>query len=122
MKPLTLGAGYLWVPLFWKQGSIQAKTINKMEQTDDNWKEMGLQQWQTLHRKHQLISSKQELFQVLSKANSWISRRGQQIVEKWHQEIMQKSARKLSSHPFHAQKMPSNQWQLQNSSLCERST
>ena len=60
------------------------------------------------------VIPKRELFQILSQAHSH-----GRITEKWLQEIMQKSARKLSTHPLHAQKMPNNQlqWQLQQSSL-----
>ena len=63
------------------------------------------------------VVPKRKLFQVLSQAHGRISHRGQEIMEKWLQEIMQKSAKKLSTHPFHAQKMPNNQWHLQHSSL-----
>ena len=63
-----------------------------------------------LHRKQQESSSKTGA--VLSPVPSTQSNYG-----KWLQEIMQKSVRKLSTYPFHAQKMPNNQWQLQHSSL-----
>ena len=48
---------------------------------------MGLQQRRTLHRKHKKVVSKRELSQVLSQEQSRISHRGQQITEKWLQQI-----------------------------------